>query len=324
MRIPFARVVHCDWSINAAKRCTTNATWQGGIWTVGAPTLVGDVSEFTKSLFKPEEPILVGLDFVIGLPRKYAAQLDSANFLEHLEKLRDTNKAEFWTVAQTPEEISLQRPFFPRVPSKNTRQADLANCLNLPSTKDLYRECERKTTSRSAACPLFWTLGPNQVGKATIHGWQHILLPSLGQGGLIWPFHGPLQSLSNNSRPVFCETYPAEACSQLGLTIKNKRERRSRQSVAHALDNWVKDRRFQLTSEATKLLEDGFGDHPSAEDAFDSFMGALSMIDIVEGRRAEGPPAIHDDPWEGWILGLDSPENSFRDYSLEYRSISLS
>jgi hypothetical protein len=307
LRIPFARVVHCDWSVNAAKRWTTYATWQGGIWTIGAPALVGDVTEFINSLFETEEPMLVGLDFVIGLPRKYGVQLDSTNFLEHLAKLRDTNNHEFWNVAHAPEEISLQRPFFPRVPYKTVKQADLASRLNLPSPKDLWRECEFKTPTRAAACPLFWTLGPNQVGKATIHGWQHILLPILSCGGLLWPFHGSLQELSGRNRPVFCETYPAEACSQLNLVIKNKREKRARQLATSSIDAWMQDCQVQLTPEAKEIRQDGFGDHSSAEDAFDSFVGALSMIAIIEGRQTEGPRKIYDDPWEGWILGLQSP-----------------
>jgi hypothetical protein len=46
----------------------------------------------------------------------------------------------------------------------------------------LRRQCERATPTRRAACPLFWTLGSNQVGKAAISGWQEVIAPAQRHG----------------------------------------------------------------------------------------------------------------------------------------------
>lgn len=41
------------------------------------------------------------------------------------------------------------------------------------------RKASASSAARRAACPLFWTLGGNQAGKAAIAGWRDILQPAL-------------------------------------------------------------------------------------------------------------------------------------------------
>jgi hypothetical protein len=77
--------------------------------------------------------------------------------------------ADFRTVARMPSEISIHRPFYPFAPGQK-RQAQLLSGLGLNRIDDLRRECEKKQASRRAVCPLFWTLGANQVGKGAIVG----------------------------------------------------------------------------------------------------------------------------------------------------------
>ena len=61
-------------------------------------------------------------------------------------------------------------------------------------------------------CSLFWTLGPNQVGKAAIIGWRDVLTPALGsdKSVVLWPFDGSLDQLLKPGNVVIVETYPAE------------------------------------------------------------------------------------------------------------------
>jgi hypothetical protein len=78
-------------------------------------------------------------------------------------------------------DISIQRPFYPFAPG-NKRHAHLLNALGLDSIDDLRRECEKQQPGRRAACPLFWTLGANQVGKGAIIGWRDVLAPRAKRG----------------------------------------------------------------------------------------------------------------------------------------------
>jgi hypothetical protein len=62
-----------------------------------------------------------------------------------------------------------------------------------------------------------------------------------------------------------------------------------------------------FTDDARTKLLDGFGSSKSGVDKFDSLVGLLSLIEVVEGRRPEGSAPVGDGiAWEGWILGLRS------------------
>jgi hypothetical protein len=75
--------------------------------------------------------------------------------------------------------------------------------------------------------------------------------------------------------------------------------------VTADLNAWAQSRRIFLTSQAKEELMLGFGTRESGEDPFDAFMGLLSMIEVVSGRRPESPVslALQVTRWEGWILG---------------------
>jgi hypothetical protein len=51
-------------------------------------------------------------------------------------------------------------------------------------------------------------------------------------------------------------------------------------------------------------IESGFGPDAAGEDRFDSLLGLLCVISVLDGAR---PDFIPDDPWirswEGWVLG---------------------
>ena len=89
------------------------------------------------------------------------------SFPEALHEFGHGDWSEFYDVCTTPAQISVRRPFFPNScpVAGMCRQKHLTAALGL-SWDELHRHCERKTVHRRAACPLFWTLGGNQVEKA--------------------------------------------------------------------------------------------------------------------------------------------------------------
>jgi hypothetical protein len=155
---------------------------------------------------------VVGFDFPIGIPASYARLAGVRDFKRFLLGLGDETWVDFYKVARTPPEISIRRPFYPLAPGKS-RHTHLLSALSLDSIDDLRRECEKQRTGRRAACPLFWTLGANQVGKGAILGWQEVLAPALREAKhtKLWPFDGRLNDLLVPGRIVIAETYPAES-----------------------------------------------------------------------------------------------------------------
>jgi hypothetical protein len=178
----------------------------------------------------------------------------------------------------------------------------------------LRRECERKTPERRAACPIFWTLGANQVGRAAIDGWQSIIRPALVRDARLWPFKGTLGELSQSPGCVLCETYPQEAYSHVGLRFRpggGKRRQEDRRCAGSQILSWAESHNVRLADDARKELIEGFGPSKSGEDPFDALVGLLSMVEVVDGRRDEGGVSAREALiWEGWILGQRVEESS--------------
>jgi len=300
------RLVHADWSTREGSRWTAQARREGAGWLVEAPRLVGPLDRFVHDLFAEPGPVLAGFDFPIGLPEAYGRATDLAGFGQAVQAFGAAPWARFYDVCDRPDEISLQRPFYPRVSVAGVRRDELSNGLGLGDFAALLRQCERATSDRRAACALFWTLGGNQVGKAAIHGWRSVVGPALVRGARLWPFDGDLGALSGQGRPVLCETYPAEAYRHLSVVFPrdgSKRRREDRLAATAGLAERCAAHGVGLDADMRQALEDGFGRHRTGEDAFDAAMGLLGMIEVVEGRRAAGPPCAYASAWEGWILG---------------------
>ena len=179
--------------------------------------------------------------------------------------------------------------------------------------RGLLRRCEQPTAQRAAASPLFWTLGAKQVGRSAIIGWRDLIAPALATGLplSLWPFDGELQPSSNDGRIVVAETYPAEACVQLGMRPPgrgwSKRSQPDRRVRSMALLDWAVRRGFELESGLQAMLHDGFGARPDGEDAFDAVLGLFAMLEVVLGRRPGGAPVDATvRRLEGWILGLEA------------------
>jgi hypothetical protein len=278
---------------------------------------VCDLGDFFPHLLvmdRRQGSIFVGFDFPIGLPIAYAHLAGIDDFLLFLPEFGQRDWVDFYEVAERPEQINLHRPFYPNRPG-GSRRRFLVDQLGLPPTETLHRQCEKEQESRRAACPLFWTLGAQQVGKAAIAGWRDLLAPGLRDQELdlaIWPFSGRLVNLFKPGRVIVAETYPAEFYTHLGLGGASKRLRKriqeSRREQADRLLDLQGELPLRFEPVLIEEIREGFGTAKDGEDRFDAVAGLLGMLNLLLGGRSIFEP---DDPLirriEGWIFGqLDS------------------
>lgn len=250
-------------------------------------------------------PLALGLDLPLGLPRAWAAARPEPDFPTFLRAL--PAQPRFLLVNEELETVSPDRPFYPARGRRGMTRAAHAAALGLDGPEALSRLCDRATAERPAGAPLFWTLGANQTGKAAIAAWRDWLAPALASGApyRLWPFEGGLRALLAPGVAVLAETYPAEAMRQLGIRLPgSKRDQHARRAAAPGLSAALA--RLSVTPEAelASAIEDGFGRDAAGEDRFDSLLGLLCVIAVLEGTRPDFVPA---DPWvtrwEGWVLG---------------------
>lgn len=301
-------VVHADWSCNARKRWSARARRGAPGWVLSAPRLVGPTDAFLEALWSEarECRVLAGFDFPIGLPAAYAAQTGLSDFAAALATFGDGDWARVYHICDEPSEISVRRPFYPRGARAGATRAALVEGLGVGAFDDLLRVCDRAGASGRAACSVFWTLGGNQVGRAAVTGWREIVVPARARGARLWPFDGPLATLCDRPGLILAETYPALAYTMVGAAFapgESKRRRVDRAAKADALLDHARRHDIAVEADLDALIRDGFGTHASGEDRFDAVLGAMKMIEVVEGRRPERTASPPDDRWEGWILG---------------------
>ena len=143
----FARLVHGDWSTKKEKRWAAEALRTPIGWSVAAPRLVGPTDRFVVNLLEGRQPTLAGFDFPIGLPAEYGRHTGFADFSDAIAHLGSGAWDRFYDVADVRDEISLQRPFYPRVPSPATRPGHLLAALGAEDMNVLRRQCRRRPTA---------------------------------------------------------------------------------------------------------------------------------------------------------------------------------
>ena len=300
----YTRVVHSDWSISLRKRWAATAIRSEAGWVTSAPCRVGDTGLFLNYLMDGSHTTLAGFDFPIGLPEFYGQKSQLGDFCDALDAFGSGPWSDFYNVAEAADEISIFRPFYPQRSASGSRRIHLIEAHQCGSFDHLLRQCERPTAARRAACPLFWTLGSNQVGKAAISGWKEIVSPARRLGAKLWPFDGSLRRLANIGELVLAETYPAEAYGHVGISLatgESKRRQNDRAKIAVSALKWADSNKVILTPTLVSLIKNGFGSRADGEDSFDALLGLFGMIEVMDGRRPEGP--MHKGNWEGWILG---------------------
>ena len=311
-------VAHADWSTDARKRWMPLAIRADDRYKARPPEPVGDTGTLLRRLrsMGGEGPVMVGFDFPIGVPASYARMAGVNDFLAWLPKIGAGEWSHFFDVAQRPGEISMRRPFYPpRSEDKGEfHQRHIRDALGLDPVDDLRRLCERRHSDRLLdASPLFWTLGPQQVGKAAISGWRDMLEPGLRDPELplvIWPFSGHLSELLKPGSLVVVETYPAEFYHQLklvnlsGRQKSSKRLQTTRSANAPPLLAWADASGVDLHPALHNDIRDGFGSSPGGEDPFDATVGLFGMLNVLLGRRAFNEPESEElRNIEGWMFG---------------------
>jgi len=251
--------------------------------------------------------VALGVDFPIGLPRDYV-QAHASRALDFPEFLKDlADRPDFFAVAETLEQVSGQRPFYPARGQAGMTRAAHAAALGLPGAASLSRACDRATAERPAGAPVFWTLGANQSGKAALHAWKHLLIPALcGEAEVkLWPFAGRFLSLLQPGVVAIAETYPAEALRHLGLRLRGSKRRQSdRLALAAPLLGAIAGLHAAADAPLAREIANGFGADAAGEDRFDCLLGVLCVLNVLAGRRSDAAPEREDIlTWEGWVLG---------------------
>ncbi len=274
---------------------------------VGAPATL-----LRRLATRDDGPLLIGFDFPLGVPLAYAERAGVKSFRELLARAGKGELARFFDPAETADEISIGRPFYPSRPG-GTRRQELVEALGLTTFHQLLRRCDRATTGRGPAAALFWTLGAQQVGRAAISGWRDVLQPALVDKEIdvaIWPFDGDLDTLLARHRIVVAETYPREAALLIGLSAPgggwSKRCQRDRAGKASQILHYAELVGLTLDPALRCELEDGFGSGPTGEARFDTTLGLLLIAGVLAGRFPPGTPSPGEiRNIEGWILGQE-------------------
>lgn len=314
-------ITHADWSMQPNKRWIATAVLQtDGSYLAMAPKPVkepGTLLQRLRAAAGVQGTILAGFDFPIGLPLRYARACGIGDFLDVIPQLGLGEWADFYNVAEQPQQVNLRRPFYPLRPG-NARQIHLLKSLGMQEIDNLRRRCELPHAGRRAAAPLFWTMGAQQVGKAAICGWRDMLGPALREplpGITIWPFSGQLVELLQPGQTVIAETYPAEFYQHLGVkfdrrqgvhlgTLGGKRSQEARIGNSEKLRDWQALAQVRLSPKLEAAIHDGFGSATDGEDRFDAVIGLFGMLNVVRGRRETGEPEDGTiRRLEGWILG---------------------
>jgi hypothetical protein len=299
-------IFHADWSINPNKRWVAMAERRQSGWEISSLAIAP--CNLTAKLLEAarDKRVLAGFDFPIGVPARWADKMKLESFLDFLKQLRNDAYPAFFEVAGSQSEISLERPFYPAVAKAGVRREHLYSGLGFQEFDELRRKCEARTDHRQPACPLFWTLGANQVGKGALSGWREVIMPCVKAGARLWPFDGEL-GLESSKGLTIAETYPAEIYGWLCIKFQGqggKRSQAKRREFVPKIFEWLEERSISLSKDVSAQLQDGFGAAADGEDRFDAFCGACGMIEIANGCRADGAP--HDPDirnFEGWILG---------------------
>ncbi len=290
-------------------------------WSIDLLSDVGETSTLlqrTRDDLNGDQRVLIGFDFPIGYPKAYGEMTGCARFLDALPNFGNGEWSDFFSKTDDSELVSIHRPFYPRTgkPKGSTSAQKQEDALGI-LRPELFRRCERRTCYRNEASPLFWTIGAKQVGSAAMCGWEEILqllIAEENRGFQIWPFEGDLASMTRSGRDIVVETYPGEAYSHIGFPQfwSGKTTQEKRRARASNILNWTENNHVTVSEQILARIQDGFGPESSGEDPFDAVVGMCSMIEVVEGRRREGPEGFRNlegiTNHEGWIFGQEYNE----------------
>lgn len=295
-------VAHADWSASErGRRIAVACCAADGRYRLLPPTAPGPPGALLGRL-AARGTVLLGFDFPIGLPRRFAERAAIRSFPAFLRDTAEPAWRRFILPALPDARPSLAAPFYPRRPGGATRDV-FQRSLGI-GYRDLLRRCDEATVRRPAACMTFWTLGAQQCGRAATAGWDAVIRPALRESPdvALWPFDGGLGPLLRRYRVTIAETYPREFYPLLDPPPRwSKRRRDDRARLAGSVTALAERvGAIHDTALATALRDGLEGDH-----AFDALVGLLGMLAVLRGFIADGLPDA--DPAiqtvEGWMLG---------------------
>lgn len=261
--------------------------------------------------------IWLGLDMPIGFLNAWYDGVNIKDFKALITVFHSHGLQDFFKVCETPDQIRHDRPFYPQSSGLkgSVKRDHLIKALGLPNFDALHRACEFPTDKRNAACPSFWTLGANQVGKGMLHGLKHLIIPGYEDGFHIWPFSGDLETCTQKPGVTLIETYPGEIYGWFDIPSElTKSNQNSRKNYLHQLCDNARTKGIEISPAVWADIADGFGPEDGKDDAFDALIGVMGLIEIAEGRRPEHlphTPTVLER--EGWIVGLDPRDLKQRD-----------
>lgn len=286
-----AEILAIDWGSTPPKRQLCRAVFREGRYVVSPPCPVNEVSALELGA-----GTLAAFDCPIGIARDYATMAGLSSFRAALGVFGAGRFERFYEFADQAATIAIERPFYPARGLKGVSRGDLRKVLG--DAAFAPRVCDRL----AGAGPIFWLVGPRQVGRSAACIWRELIAPRLDRVAL-WPFDGPLAALLTEDRPVIAEMYPAFLLRTLGLAVARKSERAARAACGRALIEKIgADPRLDLTA-VRSLLLDGFGASRGGEDPFDATIACIALARLVlDGSMPE--PGQEARTVEGWILGL--------------------
>jgi len=243
---------------------------------------------------------LAAFDCPIGVSREYAAIADLGSFRAALASFGHGRFGRFYELAECAADITMERPFYPARGVKGTSRDHLRTILG--DAAFAPRACDRL----AGAGPIFWLVGPRQVGRSAACIWRELITPRLDRLAL-WPFDGPLNDLLASDRPIVAEMYPAFLLRSLGVAVARKSDPAARATCGRALlRRLARDTRLELGAVRSPLLG-GFGASRAGEDPFDATIACIGLAKLLlDDAMPEPPDAAR--AVEGWILGLPSAQ----------------
>jgi hypothetical protein len=269
------------------------AVLSDGRYVLSAPRPVEDIGALE---LRPGA--LAAFDCPIGVSREYAARADLGSFRAALGQFGSGRFGRFYELAECAADIATERPFYPARGVKGTSRDHLRQILG--DAAFAPRACDRL----AGAGPIFWLVGPRQVGRSAVCIWRELITPRLDRIAL-WPFDGRLKELIAADRPILAEMYPAFLLRTLGVTVARKSDPAARAACGRALLRRVSgDARLDLDA-VRALLRSGFGVSRAGEDPFDATIACIGLAKLLLDDRIPEPPEAAR-AVEGWILGLPS------------------
>lgn len=298
-----------DWAKDVGKR----AVWVGHldsrtIRRVSPPapgwTLAGLLGLGRDLSAQSNGPILIGIDAVLGMPRKFFDEARQAgtdtphSFAELLPFL--AREPTFFETVFTPATWNVTRPFF-HVPAGS---GTLRAFLERAGGRDVLL---RRIDIQTGAKPPFLVSGiSGTVGSGTRALWQELapLLEARPHDLKLWPFDGALGALLTGPSVVLAETYP-RICYSLALAdqlpIRSRPLAKTQLEVRRAYLDTLIGASWTQGRVAIHAMEEA----RQNEDDFDAMIAATALLRLcIEGVPLDGSPT--DAQAEGGILATSA------------------